>query len=145
MSSTDKTRTWTSVSEFLSERCNDEIVEHFMEKMHDAGMESYGKDLSSVIKNEIFSIVYAKFFVNYICNVAEEVTKNIYHKIHILYYFKNNSTFFNKLYDYYQCTYTMLLSRNTGDGDSMDIDCLGMEDFSRVIDVLICYNALKQA
>ena len=40
MSSTDKTRTWTSVSEFLSERCNDEIVEHFMEKMHDAGMES---------------------------------------------------------------------------------------------------------
>ena len=56
-----------------------------MEKMHDAGMESYGKDLSSVIKNEIFSIAYAKFFVNYICNVAEEVTKNIYHKIHILF------------------------------------------------------------
>ena len=141
----NKDMPWKSMSDFDLKECNDSLMDGFIENIDLAEVLPGGKEISSEIRAEISSINYAKLFVDYFCNAIEHSIKNIRSdsRMDILYFFRNDSAVLKKLYSYYTHTYHVLMEKCSLEKKAPGIVCLGKDDFSRVIDVLINYHLLK--
>ena len=141
----NKDMTWKSVSDFTLEKCNESLMDSFIEDIDLDEIIPREKELSSAVRAEISSINYAKLFVDYFCKAIENSIKNICSdsRTDLLYLFRNDSAVLKKLYTCYTHTYHALMERGGREKKAPGIACLGMEDFSRVIDVLISYRLLR--
>lgn len=143
----DRKREWKIVSDFFSEKYDDDIVEEFIEKIN-ATDRSSGKEIpSSPMEREIFAAVEAKIFVDHVCtkmaSSAGKAGEGDGGKLSILYLFRNNSAMLEKFHEYYLHTHAALLKQYGYDKEDCGLNTLDREDFTRVLDILMSYIMLK--
>ena len=135
------------VSEFLSKKYDDDIVEDFLEKISNVDKKFCEGKLSSPMDKEVFAAVEAKLFVDHICTIIlsfdERNNDEGSDRFYILHTLRDNTILFEKLYAYYLYAHAVLVKKYAPDKDDGELKILDRKEFSWVLDILMSYMLLK--